>query len=287
MGRAFIGNRTYRNQSLARAFRILECFSLRTPILTLGDICAATGLPKPTVFRLLAALEEARFVARTPDKQGYQVGIRTFELGSIFLSNLSIERIAHPVMEQTARELGMACNLAILDDGQVVYVSIIDPRAPLLQRPIIGYRHYVHCSALGKALIAPLPEAEIRSILRQRGMPALSPYTITDPDTLIADLAEVRVRGYALDNQEGGVGICCVGVPIYDHQGHVTAAMSVSAPSPLVTAETIPQIVQTLKDGAAVISRQLGWDASEEIHGGAPEPPRSSVMAQVGRPAGS
>jgi IclR family KDG regulon transcriptional repressor len=263
MGLEPASSRTYPNQSLARAFAILACFSLRLPTLTLQDICSATALPKPTVFRLLAALETARLVARTPDKQRYQIGIRAFELGSLFLSSLSIERLARPVMEEISKQLGMACNLAILDDGQVVYVAITDPRAPLLQRPIIGYRHYVHCSALGKALVAPLSDAEIRSIVQRRGMPALSPYTLTTPDALLADLHKVREQGYALDNQEGGAGICCLAAPIYDHSRSVAAAISVSAPSPLVTGETMPQIVAVLSDGAHTISRQLGWDGVE------------------------
>lgn len=263
MVRASAGSGSYQNQSLARAFSILSCFSLRSPALTLQDICACTGLPKPTVFRLLAALEAARFVARTPDKLRYEVGIRTFELGSLFLSNLSIERVARPIMERLSNTLRMACNLGILDEGQVVYVAITDPRAPLLQRQIIGYRHYVHCSALGKALIASLPEGDVRAILQRRGMPALSPYTLTDADSLVRDLEQTRRRGYAIDNQEGGTGITCIGVPIHDHDGRVSAALSVSAPSPLFAPQMLEQVVAELREGAAEVSRRLGWSAPQ------------------------
>lgn len=257
------GVHPYHNQSLSRAFAILACFSLRTPTRRLNDICAATSLPKPTVFRLLAALEEERFVARTADKQRYEIGIRAFELGSLFLSSLSIERVARPAMESVSHRLGMACNLAILDDGQILYVAITDPRAPLLQRSIVGYRHYVHCSALGKVLVAPLPDWEVRSILQRWGMPALSPYTLTDPDALLADLCNVRDRGYALDDQEGGAGMRCLAVPIFDHNGGVAAAMSVSAPSPLLTEETVPDVAALLKGEVQEISRRLGWDTTD------------------------
>jgi len=261
MDQTSAGSPPYDNQSLRRAFAILACFSLRTPTRSLTDICAATALPKPTVFRLLAALEAARFVARTADKQSYEIGIRAFELGSLFLSNLSIERVARPVMETISHQLGMACNLAILDDGQVMYVAITDPRAPPLQRTIVGYRHFVHCSALGKALIAPLPDAEIRAILQRHGMPAKSPYTITDSDALIVDVAGVRARGYALDNEEGAVGMRCLAAPIFDHNGSVAAAISVSGPSPQLADDAIPGVAGLLTDKARSISRQLGWDA--------------------------
>jgi DNA-binding IclR family transcriptional regulator len=266
MDRASGDTPLYHNQSIGRAFAILACFSLLTPTRTLNDICAATSLPKPTVFRLLAVLEAARFVARTPDKQSYQIGARAFELGSLFLSNLSIERLARPVMEQVSKQLEMACNLGILDDGQVLYVAITDPRAPLLQRQIIGHRHYVHCSALGKVLIAPLPEADVRAMLRKHGMPGRSPYTLTDPDALLADLQQVCRRGYALDDQEGGAGMRCLGAPIYDHTGNVAAAMSISAPSPLLNDSIVPRVVAILQDATNSISIQLGWNAPERQH---------------------
>lgn len=261
MDRPPAGKPPYHNESLRRAFAILSCFSLRAPTRSLNAICAATALPKPTVFRLLAALEEARFVSRTPDKQSYEIGIRAFELGSLFLSNLSIERVARPVMDALSRELGMACNLAILDDGQVMYVAITDLRAPPLQRTIVGYRHFVHCSALGKALIAPLSDVEIRAIVHRHGMPALSPHTITDAEALLADVERVRRRGYALDDEEGAVGMRCLAAPIFDHNGSVAAAISVSGPSPQLPNDAIPGLAALLQERARAISRQLGWDA--------------------------
>jgi len=250
---------TYRVQSLDRAFEILQCFSLRRQELDLNEICEQTRLPKPTVFRLLSSLEQGRFVERAADGQKFQVGIRPFELGGIFLAHLSIEGVARPLMEQLTEKLGMTCNLAILDDGQVVYIATTDPLGPLHYRSIVGYRHYVHCSALGKALIAELPSEEIRRILRRRGMPALSPGTITDPDMLLSNLERVRRQGYALDDQEGAVGYCCMAVPIRDHTRRVVAAISVSTSSRQMTPDTLPSIARDLQATAREISKQLGW----------------------------
>jgi DNA-binding IclR family transcriptional regulator len=140
-----------------------------------------------------------------------------------------------------------------------VYIATTDPKGPMRYSPIIGYRHYVHCSALGKSLIAPLPDAAIVKILKSRGMPALSPNTITSPQKLVSDICLVRERGYAIDNEEGAVGVCCIAVPLYNHQGQVIAAISLSGISPYFTEQTIPQIVANLQDGAGEISRQLGW----------------------------
>jgi len=249
----------YQVQSLERTFSILGCFSIRKQELDLNEICEQTQLPKPTVFRLLSVLERARLVERTADGQKYQVGIRAFELGGIFLAHLSVERVARPLMERLTDKYRMTCNLAILDDGQAVYIATTDPPGPLHYSSIVGYRHYVHCSALGKALIMDLPDEEVRRIVQQRGMPALSPHTITDPDALLSELAKTRKRGYAIDNQEGAVGFSCLGVPIRNRANRIIAAISVSAASPQMTSETIPAIASDLQATAREISRQLGW----------------------------
>jgi DNA-binding IclR family transcriptional regulator len=254
-----VDKKVYQVNSLERAFQILRCFTLTKPTLGLAEISAMTQLPKPTVFRLLAVMEKENFVARTPDGKGYRIGIRTFELSGIFLANLSLEVVARPAMEALAITYGMTCNLAILDEGQVVYMATAEKPGFMRYSPIIGYRHYIHCSALGKAMTAHLPEAQVRAYLQRRGMPALSPYTITDPDRLIANLAEVRRLGYAMDEQEGAVGVCCLAVPIWDHTQKIVAAMSLSASSSLFTPEIITKISDDMKKHASNISRQLGW----------------------------
>lgn len=251
--------RGYQVQSLDRAVAILGCFTLRQPELTLAELSKLTGLPKPTVFRLLASLEAGRLVTRAEDGRKYQVGIRAFELGGIFLAHLSVERLAHPVMQHLTEHHLLACNLGILNEGRVVYIASTDPPGPMRYSPIVGYRHYVHCSGLGKVLIAPLLPDAVRRILQQHGMPALSPYTLTQPDALLAELCRVREQGYAVDNQEGAVGVYCVAVPILDHTGNVVAAMSLSGASHRLSPEVIPALAQELKEQAAGISRQLGW----------------------------
>ncbi len=247
----------YKVQSVDRALQILTCFSLKKPELSLIEICDMTELPKPTVFRLLSALESAQFIERTTDKQRYSVGIRVFELGNIYLSNLSIEQILAPAMQRITREFNIACNLAILDDGQVMYIASTNTSSPFQYGPIIGYRHYIHCSALGKALVFDLADDEISAILEQRGMPALSPNTITQPAKYFENLKQSRKLGYAVDDQEGAIGIYCLAVPIRNQLGKVIAALSVSGPSPQYTEDIEKEIIQRLKDSAVEAQRQL------------------------------
>lgn len=244
---------SYQVQAVDRALEVLSCFSLTNTELTLAEICELSGLPKPTVFRLLASLEAAKFVELTSDKQRYTVGIRLFELGQIYQSNLSIEHVVTPFMQEITRKHDIVCNLGILDEGQVVYIASTDPGGPFRHVPIIGYRHYVHCSALGKSLLIEHDNGQIEEILDERGMPPLSPHTLTEPDAFLDDLEQARQQGYTVDDQEGAVGIFCLAVPIRNRQGQVVAALSVSGPSPKFDADMKNQILEDLRAAASSV----------------------------------
>jgi DNA-binding IclR family transcriptional regulator len=244
---------SYQVQAVDRALEVLSCFSLTNTELTLAEICELSGLPKPTVFRLLASLEAAKFVELTSDKQRYTVGIRLFELGQIYQSNLSIEHVVTPFMQEITRKHDIVCNLGILDEGQVVYIASTDPGGPFRHVPIIGYRHYVHCSALGKSLLIEHENGQIEEILDERGMPPLSPHTLTEPDAFLDDLEQARQQGYTVDDQEGAVGIFCLAVPIRNRKGQVVAALSVSGPSPKFDFEMKDQILEDLRAAASSV----------------------------------
>jgi len=239
---------TYQVQAVDRALSILSCFSLTKPELSLVELTEMTGLPKPTVFRLLSSLEAARFVHPTEDNQRYKVGIRLFELGEIYQANFAIQHVVLPYMQEITEKFDIVCNLGILDEGQVVYVAATDQGGPFRHVPIIGYRHYIHCSALGKSLVLELPEAEILEILQKRGMPALSPFTLTTPDDFLANLEQARQNGYTVDDQEGAVGIFCLAVPIRTRSGEIAAALSVSGPTPVFTETYKESLLRSLSD---------------------------------------
>lgn len=252
-------NNRYRVTAVERANDILKCFSLLKPELSLVEISQMTGIPKPTVFRILSTLEEARLVQRTEDSQKYAVGITCFELGSVYLGHLSVERIARPTMEDLTDTIGMTINLGMYDDGKVVYLATSDQPGVMRYSPIIGYRHYVHCSALGKILVSPLSDDQIRNILKIHGMPELSSYTITNQDHYLDEINKVRNQGFAEDNQEGAIGIYCLAVPIYNHKGKISFSISASGACPSFTKENLPKILDALQKGAEKISYQLGW----------------------------
>jgi IclR family KDG regulon transcriptional repressor len=261
------GGQTYHTRSVSRALEILACFSQNRPELSLNEICELTGLPKPTVFRLLSSLESARFVERCPGKDKYQVGIKAFEVGCVFLSHLSVERVARPIMDSLSKQFHLSVNLGILDQGQVVYLAVSEPDTLFRYIPIIGYRHYVHCSALGKVLVAPLSEEQVDEILVAVGMPALTPHTIIHPRAFKEHLALVRQQEYATDIQEGGLGFCCLAVPIHNHEGKVVAAMSISGSIVHFDHDGIGKFATAMKEAAAQVSAGLGYGHIPEADG--------------------
>lgn len=258
---------TYHSRSVSRALGVLTCFSQSRRELSLNEICELTGLPKPTVFRLLSVLESARFVERCADKEKYQVGIKAFEVGCVFLSHLSVERVARPMMDSLSKQFNLSVNLGILDQGEVVYLAVSEANTFFRYSPIIGYRHYVHCSALGKVLVAPLPEEKVNEILATIGMPALTPYTITNPRAFKQHLAVVRQQGYATDIQEGGLGYCCLAVPIHNHEEKVVAAMSISGSIVHFDGDGIGTFAAAMKEAAAQVSTRLGYVNTPEADG--------------------
>ncbi|MBI9047107.1 MAG: IclR family transcriptional regulator [Anaerolineaceae bacterium] len=249
----------YRINSIQRACQILKCFSLSRPELSLVEISNLTQIPKPTVFRILSTLEESRFIQRTTDPNKYQIGILGFELGSVYLGHLSVERIAHPIMDELAVDYGMSTNLGMLDDGKVVYLATSDPRDVMRYNPIIGYRHFIHCSALGKMLVADQTSDNISAMLEKHGMPALSEFSITEKEVFLNQVETVRLKQHAIDDQESAVGMFCLAVPIRNHEGNVRFAMSISGPKLRFSGDQFDHVLSKMKEGASKISEQLGW----------------------------
>lgn len=249
----------YQVNAVQRACEILKCFTLAKPVLSLVEISKLTNIPKPTVFRILSTLMDARLVQKSADGNKYQVGIMSFELGSIYIGHLSIERIARPFMNDLTETYGMSTNLGMLDDGKVVYLGASDPHEYRRYNSIIGFRHYIHCSAMGKILASAHDDDDVKAILEKHGMPPLSKFTLTEIKDYLHQLAEVREHGYAVDDQESAVGMFCLAAPIRDHEGQIRFAMSLSGAKPLFTDTDFPTILADLNEAAHQISLQLGW----------------------------
>lgn len=149
-------------------------------------------------------------------------------------------------------------NFAVMDKGEVLYIAKIEPQRNLRIAAHVGHRFPAYCTALGKAMMAELPESEVDAILAGSEMKARTPNTITSPVILKDELRMIHSRGYSIDDEENDEGARCVGVAVRNQKGNPVAAMSVSGPASRVTKSKVPEIAQILIRAAQAFSRELG-----------------------------
>ncbi len=230
-------------QSVDRTLQIVELLA-RSPVpLGVVAIAEATGLAQATAHRLLQALASRSWVRQDGDRR-YAPGITMFRLGET--SQRHVATAAQPFLLDAAGTSGETANIAMLEGTHAVYVGQVPSTQRLRTFAEVGHRVPVHSTAVGKALVAFLPEAEVTSLLARSGLPARTATTITDPDRFRAELASVRRLGYALDRGEEAEGVACVAVPVRAPSGQVMCALSVSGPETRVKPSDSRRLAQVL-----------------------------------------
>lgn len=257
------GTANYQVRALDRALDILDAFSLAEPELTLTAIAARVNLAKSTATRLLSVLEERGWLERSADTDRYRIGVRAFELGTIYIQTITLEAEAQPFLQHLARTCHQTANLGILNDGEVVHVAVVAPDRPIRFSTPLGQRESAHCTGLGKALLADLAPKELRAIVAARGLARRTARTITTVEGLLAHLRLVRAQGYAVDDQEAYDGLRCVAAPVRDARGRVIAAVSVSGLALEFTEEALPRVIAEVREAARGVSARLGHGVLE------------------------
>ncbi len=244
-------------QSLDRAFLILEAIADAGGVATLSQLATDTALPLPTIHRLIRTLVDLGYVRQEPSRQ-YSLGPRLIRLGDITSRRLSAW--SRPHLERVVAILGESVNLATLDGDQIVYVAqTMAAKNSMRMFTEVGRRVDPHTTAVGKAMLAHRSEDEVRGLLRRTGMARQTEHTLATPEAFLAELDQVRSRGYALDNQEQEIGVRCVAVEVPDSQHRL--ALSMSGPLSRMGDEVIEGAVGPLRDAAAAIRAELGSQA--------------------------
>lgn len=247
----------YKLQILSRAISVLFAFSAKEPRLSLDELAAKSGLNKTSLLRILRTLEIERFLMRSGDH--YRLGSRVLELGNVYLSTLSVHGVAQPFMSNLAESCNQTISLAILDAFEVVYIGIEQAQREVGIQGNIGARHPAHATALGKVMLAALSDKDLKQLLEGRELKRLTHRTIVSPQALLERLAQVREQGYAVDDEERGIGIRCVAAPIYNHQGKAVAALSLAGPIFHMTDDAMTRYKAQLLEAVTRISEQLGY----------------------------
>lgn len=246
-------------RAVERAAVILRAFSPDAPELSVSELSRAVSLHKSTVHRLLTTLERTGFVVQDPATKRYRLGLPLFELGSLVVNTMEARRVARPYLEEVHRACGETVHLGILEDGEVIYIDKIESTRRVRMYSQIGRRAPSHCTALGKVLLAQLPDASLSEVVERRGLRRYTSKTITSPKELRDHCALIRQQGYALDAGEHEELIQCAAAPVYDHTGKGAAAVSVTSVAAAMDQHRIAEYVALVQQAARKISEALGY----------------------------
>ena len=237
--------------------------------MSLADIAAITRQDKATILRHLNVFLDARLVERHGDT--YSLGLGAFQLGASYLAQHDLYAVSRAPMENLADRLGETISLAIRDSSEVVYVEVVHGQAEIGVQSSVGVRQPAHCSALGKVLLAWLTPEERQASVYVHPLVRMTKNTITSVGELEAHLEEVRANGFAIDNEERAEGIRCIASPIWDRNGRVTAAVSVSGASFRMVGEHMEDARNACIAATRLMSLRLGADLDRLVSAGAPE----------------
>jgi len=243
--------------SVERALNILEAAAHRRDGLTNSEISRKLAIPKSSASYILRTLEHRGYLRRDADSGRYRLGLKILSLGGDVQSNLDIADVALPFMRALVERIHMTSHLAVLDQGEAVYIEKVEAPGFFKVNTWVGRRMFLHSTSVGKCLLAWLPRHDVETLVKQQGLKRRTPKTITSMTKLLADLEHVRHSGYAVDDEENSLGARCLAVPVFDAAENVAAALGASGTLTQVDEATIPRIVEALKETARRISRQL------------------------------
>jgi DNA-binding IclR family transcriptional regulator len=250
-------------QSLERGIDLLFLFSPEKPILSLDDVARALELPESTAYRLAATLCKKGVLTRSASGKGYELHASLLRLFGVVHSRIDIGSIALPSLEALARESGETSQLCLLQGNEVVCAEAVCSTNTIRFMPEKGRAVPLHTSALGRAVLAFLPETFLARYIRRPGLHAMTPYTVTDPRKVRGILAQIRAQGWAVSFQQNLVGARGVAVPVFDHQDKVVASLGISGPHPRFSEQRARSFVPSLLRHGRTISKALGAPPEE------------------------
>lgn len=257
----------YPLRSVGRALDVLEALGAGdSKGMGVGEIATAIGVSRSTAFTLLQTMVTRGFVADSRAGGGrlYRLGLALVHLGDRAVAEMGITQLATPILQQLSDTTKLTSRLAVLDDGHAVAIGRVDAPGPFRMMASLGRRELPHCSSVGKALLARLPQDEVETILKRLGMPRRTEHTLTSPAPLIEELELIARRGYAFDNEEDNLGVVCVGAAIYDRSSEAVAAISVTTMK-LGADEDLHRLGTIVRSHADRISLLLGGPAHSAL----------------------
>jgi len=254
----------YLINSILRACNVLKCFSGEKAHFKISELARLLQLDRSTTYRILLTLEKGGFLEKDTKTGEYSLGVAAFEVGSAYLGRADFTQISKPIMSDLALKVQETVHLAILSETEILYVDKVDSPRTLGVMSKVGQRAPAYCTALGKVLLAFLPDDERPKILKQIHLKPLTRNTITSKKGLMEELKEVRRRGYARDRREIEEDVECLAAPIFNHSGIVVASISISGPQRKIHIRRERMFASQVMKAAAVISSKMGYRGARD-----------------------
>lgn len=249
------------NKSAARAVEILEFVSRSEKPVSMADICRGLDIPKSSTFELVYTLIDKGFLEQADENlKTFKLGLKLFQVGVAFLTNTDLHTEARPVMENLMLVTGHTVLLAVENKGRIVYLDKIEPPAEVVRiEAKLGSSNPLHCTGLGKALLAAYSNARVKELVGDGRLIPKTLFSIQTYNELIKELDLIRERGYSIDDKESEVNVYCIGAPIYDRLNRPVAAISVRCLASAVDDEKVRKLSQLVTQSAMLISNKLGF----------------------------
>lgn len=227
------------------------------------EISEKLELYPSTIHRILDTLKYWGYVEQDSHTQKYQLGLKVLELGMAKLHQMDLAKESTPYLKELVKQCNETVHLGVLEEGEVMYLAKEESSQNIRMISYVGKRAPLHCTALGKVLLAYMPEEERKKILQNKGLPRLTERTIIDERELGKELTEVRKQNFALDREENEKDVRCIAAPIRNCQGDVIAAISISSPIFRIDAGTQDNLKNALLKTSKEISKRLGYNGKD------------------------
>jgi DNA-binding IclR family transcriptional regulator len=249
----------YEIRSIKNAIQLLSCFDEHNPELGVNELTTKINLHKSTVHRILITLEKTGILEQDCKRGKYRLGLRLYELGNLALHGFELSRVSQSYLKELMEKTQETVHLVVYDKGEGVYINKVDGPQRMRMVSRIGSRLPLHCTGVGKVLLAYLEQSELKKVIRDQGLCRFTDNTITHAADLEKELEKIRKVGFAIDNEEIELGLKCVAAPVRDHDGKIIASVSISGSSNRITKDKIPYLSRSVIETSEKISYRLGY----------------------------
>ncbi len=232
-------------------------FTEERPEWGVGELADVSGLDRPAVSRILAALRRHGFLVQDPTTRRYRLGLALVKLGRVALGCFDLRRVALPLMRELARSTGESVFLTIVTGVEALCLEKVEGPQPVRVSFEVGRHMALHAGASAKLLLAYLPPEQVEQVVASRGLPRFTDRTPTHPDRLLGELEAIRAQGYAFSDGELDEGVAAAAVPVIDGHGDVVASLSIAGPSERVRRQPLTRLLAELDRAARQISEGL------------------------------